>query len=208
MVDPPRAARDERPARARGDTLRAFFAIALDGDVRRRAERELARLAALPGADAVRWVRPEGLHVTLRFLGEVARASVPELLERVGERSRRVPAFELALGGVAALPSPRRPRVVTLAALPEEPLHRLAAAVEQGVVEAGLAPEPRRFHPHVTLGRIRRGSRLDADLLEAMTAPDTPGSEAVPVTQALLFRSQITRSGSHYTSLGHVPLRP
>jgi 2'-5' RNA ligase len=216
-VDPPREARDERrtrrardeqPARRkRGDMLRAFFAIDLDGAVRRRAERELSRLSALPGADAVRWVRPEALHVTLRFLGEIAAASVPELLARVASRTREVPAFELVLGGVGALPSARRARVVTLEAGPEEPLQRLASAVEQGVVEAGFAPERRRFRPHVTLGRVRRDRRLGGDIQRAMTASDTPGSEAFAVTRVLLYRSEPTPGGSTYTSIGHVQLQ-
>lgn len=208
MVDPPREARDERRTRrARGDTLRAFFAIALDGAVRRRAERELSRLSALPGADAVRWVRPEALHVTLRFLGEIAAASVPELLQRVAPHTREVPGFELVLGGLGALPSARRARVVTLEVGPEEPLQRLASAVERGVVEAGFAAEPRPFRPHVTLGRVRSGSRLGKPIALAMTASDTPGAEASAVTRVLLYRSDPTPGGSTYTSIGHVQLQ-
>lgn len=193
--------------------LRTFFALALDGPVRRLAERERQRLAALPGGDALRWVRPEGLHVTLRFLGETAESAVPTLLERVADRTRAVPGFRLGLGGAQPFPSRRRARVIALAALPEEPLRRLAAAVERGVVEAGFPEESRQLRPHVTLGRVRRGERLSRDLAAAMTAPDTPAAEApdmatdtTAVHEVLLFRSELTRGGSIYTSIGRTPL--
>jgi 2'-5' RNA ligase len=193
--------------------LRTFFALALHGPVRRLAERERERLAALPGGDAVRWVRPEGLHVTLRFLGETAESAVPALLERVAAHTGRVPAFPLRLGPARPFPSRRRARVITLPALPEEPLRRLAAAVERGVVEAGFPEEGRDFRPHVTLGRLRRGEKISRDLAAAMTAPDTPAAEApdmatdaTPVNEVLLFRSELSRGGSIYTSIGRTPL--
>jgi 2'-5' RNA ligase len=207
VVDPHReAADDARPGADDAGDQRVFFALSLAGGPRRRAEDERARLSARPGADAVRWVRPEGLHVTLRFLGAIAPSSVPGLLERVAARTRAIPRFELSLGGVSALPSPRRPRVVILEARPEPALQELAGAVERGVVESGLAPETRPFRAHVTLGRVRRGARLSRDLVQAMTASDTPYSEALVVTEATLFRSQLTRGGSIYTSIGSVPV--
>ncbi|MGH0030098.1 MAG: RNA 2',3'-cyclic phosphodiesterase [Myxococcota bacterium] len=195
-----------RPREAGDDAVRAFFAIGLAGDVRRRAEALRARLAALAGGDAVRWVRPEGLHVTLRFLGGVEAAAVPELLERVGRETRRVAPFRLSLGAPALFPTPRRARVVTLEAGPEPDLRGLAGAVERGVVAAGLPAEERRFRPHLTLGRVRRGARLSLEFVAGMTGPDTPASDAMDVTEAILFRSELTRGGSIYTSIGRAPL--
>ena len=199
MVAPPRETGDE-------GTLRCFFALDLAGDARRHAEAQLADLRRRPGADAVRWVRPEGLHVTLRFLGDVAEGRVAALLDRVGEATREVAPFALAAGAPAAFPSPGRARVVTLEVGPEAPLQRLAAAVERGVVAAGFAPETRPFRAHLTLGRVRRGARLARSFVAGMTGPDTPGSEAVSVTEATLFRSELTRGGSIYTSIGRAPL--
>ena len=172
----------------------------------RRAAATLAReLQGLPGGDRVRWVRPESLHVTLRFLGATDPDLVPELVSRVGEQVASLAAFRLQLGAPQLFPSPRRPRVVALELRPLAPLAALAAAVERGVVEAGFAPEERPFRAHLTLGRLKdsRARALD------VTVPDTTPGEALDVMEAVLFRSDLPRSkGSHvrYTPLARLPL--
>jgi 2'-5' RNA ligase len=95
---------------ARDDVLRIFFAIEI-GDAARRAAGAVAeRLAAAPGGEAVRWVRPEAYHVTLRFLGTTPLDRVAGLVA-AAQRATRNPPFELRLGALAGFPS-RRPRAV------------------------------------------------------------------------------------------------
>ena len=109
--------------------------------------------------------------------------------------------FRLTLGGVRAFPAPRRPRVVVLELAPEAPLAELAAAVERGVVAAGFAPEQRPFRAHLTLGRVRSPNRG-----VAVTSPVTTEGEAFDVAEAVLFRSELQRSGARHTPLERVPL--
>ena len=195
MVDPPRAPRDESPP------LRAFFAIELAAPARAAAGDLLHALHERPGADRVRWVREENLHVTLRFLGDIATDTVPALLHAVAARTAAIAPFSIGLGAVHLFPSQRRPRVVALAVQPPEPILELAAAVEHGVVEAGFEPEPRRFRAHLTLGRVRPRQKLPD-----VTGPDTPDADPTRVREAILFRSELHRSGSRYTPLGRAPL--
>lgn len=195
MADPPRAVRDDT------HRVRAFFAIELGAGARRAAGRLADALRARAGGDRVSWVREENLHVTLRFLGDIELDAAPALLRDVARETAGVAPFVLRLGGVRLFPSTRRPRVVALEVLPAEPLTALAAAVERGVVATGMAPETRPFRSHLTLGRLRPGAAAPD-----VTVPDTPGAETVGVTEAVLFKSELHRSGSRYTPLGRAPV--
>jgi 2'-5' RNA ligase len=190
----------QRGAAERGRTIRAFFAVDLDERARTAAAEVERSLRASPGGDAVRWVRPEGLHVTLRFLGDVATERVPELVDRVRAETAALGSFRVRLGGVHAFPSARRPNVVVLDVGPVEPLEELAEAVERGVVAAGFAPESRRFRAHLTLGRVR-GHRFPS-----AGSALTPEAAAWDVREAVLFRSELHRSGARYTALERIAL--
>jgi 2'-5' RNA ligase len=183
-----------------GRKIRAFFAIEL-GDAARRAAAELAAaLRERPGGDAVRWVRPEAMHVTLRFLGDIAPGQVEPLLAQVRAQSEALAPFQLRLGAPGCLPSARRPRVLLLELEPAAELSALAAAVERGVVAAGCAPETRAFRGHLTLGRVKQPGR----------PPSLDGLSAEPalfdVTESVLLASQLHPSGSRYNPLGRAAL--
>lgn len=184
-------------AAARG--IRSFIAIELEEAARGAAAGVVDALRRQPDGDAVRWIRAESLHVTLRFLGNVEPEILPELAGAVAREACEVPAFELRLGPVHAFPSSRRPRVVALSLEPLEPLRELAAAVERGVVAAGLEPEARPFRAHLTLGRIRGRFALP----DAVPDPDPSPSE---VREIVLFRSDLEPSGARHTPLEWIPL--
>ncbi len=180
------------------ELVRAFFAIDLDAAARAAALGVLHALREAPGGGAVRWVQPEGLHVTLHFLGNIERAQATLLARAVGEEVRGIAPFDLVLGAACLFPSARRPRVVALDVKPEEPVAELAAAVERGVAREGFEPEGRPFRVHLTLGRIRKGG-----------GPDPSGVAAAvssPVEEVVLFRSELSRSGARYTPLERVGL--
>jgi 2'-5' RNA ligase len=181
--------------------VRAFIAVPFDPRARAAAEQAIRLLRAARHGDAVRWARQETLHVTLRFLGKLAPARIPELVRRVRDETRRVEAFALRPGPVLPFPDARRPRVVALVLEPEAPLAALAAAVERGVVAAGFAPESRRFRAHCTLGRVEPRGRFP-DVTAPVTVPDF----TLDVTEAVLFRSDLERSGARHTPLERLPL--
>lgn len=182
------------------ETVRAFFAVDLDAAARSAAALLVQELRDGPGGDAVRWVRSEGLHVTLRFLGDVESAQVPPLARQVEACVAPLAPFVLTLGRASLFPSPRRPRVVALELAPPEPLAELAAAVERGVVEAGFEPEGRPFRAHLTLGRVR-GRKAPATRGLAV-----PEGTRCPVAEVVLFRSELGRGGSKYTPLERMKL--
>jgi 2'-5' RNA ligase len=192
------------------ETIRAFFAVDLDDATRAAAASVASALRAGPDGGEVRWVQPESLHVTLRFLGEIDADGVPELTSRVREQTEQLAPFRMRLGGPRPFPSLRRPTVVVLDVEPTEPLRELAAAVERGVVAAGFAPETRSFHPHLTLGRVkrRRGGDRRRTGRRFSTGMDVapPEGAACDVTESILFRSELAPSGARYTALERIPL--
>jgi len=180
--------------------IRAFFAIDLDEPCRAAAGDLLAALRASPGGEGVRWVRPEALHVTLRFLGDIEPEQVGPLARAVGAEAAGREPFTLVLGAARPFPSPRRPRVVALEVGPEAELAGLAAAVERGTAACGLAPEPRPFRGHLTLGRVKQGRGPATGGLRV------PDGTACPVEEVVLFRSELARSGASYTPLERMGL--
>jgi 2'-5' RNA ligase len=158
----------------------------------------LERCARL--ASGFRWVRPEGLHLTLRFVGGIDS----DLVERLGDRLEHVrqPPFELALAGPGRFGSDRRARVVWLGVgAGSEALARLAGAIEAGCRDAGLPGEARAFNPHLTLARSRPRAGLPVPDL-----PGPPGLHPWIVDEFQLYRSQPHPGGAVYSTLRSFPL--
>jgi 2'-5' RNA ligase len=201
-ADAQRAEGERRRAPAKG--WRLFIALELGAAARAQAARIAAALREQTGD--VRWVRAESLHVTLRFLGSTDPARVEQLVREVAVATRGIAPFSVSLGGIELIPSPRRPRVISLGLVPAEPLAALAAGVERGAVAAGFAPEERAFRPHLTLGRTRdhRRFHLAADVTGSVTAE----REAWDVVETVLFRSDLAPSGARHTPLARIPLHP
>lgn len=190
------------------EKVRTFIALALEEPALGAAAHCLAALRAGPLGDDARFVRPEGLHVTLRFLGAIASDSVQLLARAVADSVSRLAPFAVRLGVLDALPSPRRPRVLVLGVEPEAELEALAAAVERGVVAAGFPAETRPFRAHVTLGRVHEGRR------PALAGAPAPAQTEFVAREVILFESRPLPGGSLYTPLermalgGPVPTQP
>jgi len=148
---------------------------------------------AMDDSPALRWVGEEQLHLTLRFIGEVERPAANDVaaeLDRI-----RSPTFELRIAGVGRFDQ-RNGGALWAGVEPRAPVAQLAAKVERAVQQAGLEPERRAFHPHVTLARwnrrnaeavdgfLRRNARLRSDPFE--------------VGEFILFESRLSRHGAHY----------
>jgi 2'-5' RNA ligase len=194
---------------APGPPIRSFVAILLPGPVRARLGVATAALRA-HGA-RVRWIEPESLHLTLRFLGSVDARGLGVAREALAEAARGTGRFRIALGGLGGFPETRPPRVVWAGVIEgATALISLHARLEAGLTRRGLQAEGRPFHPHVTLGRARdpRGAR---ELLGVLgPSPGGAGSGdrfGEVVVEALhLMRSDLGPGGPRHTVLEEVPL--
>jgi 2'-5' RNA ligase len=187
---------------ANGAAIRTFIAIELDAATRRATCAAIDALRAGPGGDRIRWARPETLHVTLRFLGDIDPARVPALVSalRAEVETAALRPFALSFGELGAFPSLRRPQVLFFQVGPQAPLEALASVVERAVMLAGFAAAKRRFRPHLTLGRARRGKAAP------VTAPVTAPGDSRAVNEIVLFRSRLERSGAQHTPLDRIAL--
>jgi 2'-5' RNA ligase len=155
---------------------------------------ESLRAGQLP----VRWVNPEGMHLTLKFLGEVADDRQPDLTSALRRAAATSRAMTLTVAELGAFPDPRRPRVVWAGVSPEPALELLQHRVEQEFAALGFPSEGRPFRPHLTLGRVKRDAPARAfDHLEELLA-GISYEETVTVSAVELMRSLPTRAGSQY----------
>ena len=182
--------------------MRAFVALPLAPAVREELARATSLLRALSWADPVRWVPAGNLHLTLRFLGDAAEASIPRLLAALRARLASLDSFCCELDGLFLFPSASHPRVVAVRVSAEPHLLELARCVEAAVVGAGFEKESRRFRAHVTLGRFRRPDRrrreFDAEL----------AALRLEVREVVLYRSVPAQRGTRYSELGRAALAP
>ena len=182
------------------ETIRAFFAVDLDAAARAAAAEVANELRLAPRGEDVRWVRPEALHVTLCFLGEIDPARVEPLAATVAKQVAPLAPFRRELGAARLFPQRRQPRVVILDVSPVEPLVALAAAVDRGAVASGFETEKRPFRAHLTLGRVRGRD------FPAVASLGVPEGTACEVTEAVLLQSELGRGGATYTALEKISL--
>lgn len=183
--------------------VRTFIAIGLPGPVRQALERWQQQLG-VPRVRYVKWVRPEGIHLTLKFLGNVDEARLPELASALGLAVAGSGSFSLQTGAPGAFPSPRSPRVVWVGLEGDLPaLQRLFRSVEEALAALGFPREGRPFAPHLTLGRLREtATRADREeLAQALAGLPVENPLSINVEEIHVMKSQLAPTGATYTSL-------
>jgi RNA 2',3'-cyclic 3'-phosphodiesterase len=203
------------------ETIRAFIAIPLPDSLLERLAALQRKLERQVPARSVRWVRAGGIHLTLKFLGDMPTEKLPDIEQALAAVARHVPVCSFTVGELGCFPAgasaptgrrpnPRRPRVVWVGV--QEPTGRLAAlqgAIEEVVAPFGYPPEGRGFTPHLTLGRVhRKASRSDAAQVGEAVADTTVGVLAeVSVAHFALIRSVLKPTGAEYTELAKFSLQ-
>ena len=156
-------------------TARVFVAVHLPEPQRATLELTIGSLRER-GLSNVRWVRPEGIHLTLKFLGNIPAAQVEAVSVAMGDAARESSPFHLGLGILGAFPNLGRARVLWCGVEGDKgPLDQLQQRTETGLEALGYPRENRPFSPHITLGRVREGGRTpDIDLLQRALDECTP----------------------------------
>ena len=184
--------------------MRCFIALRVPDAARRRVE-EIQE--ALRRADAdVRWVAPEALHLTLKFLGEIGEDAVRDLSASLEEIGRRVRGFGLAYRGVGTFLRRGKPGVIWIGCTGDvDRLSALAKEAERAAEASGIPREDRPFRPHLTIGRTRssRGARELRAALEMQRDADAGGEE---VTEFELIQSTLTAQAPIYVTLARFSL--
>ena len=185
-------------------TLRTFIAIDLSAEVRASLGGLQDRLRGELGSRSVRWVQPQGIHLTLKFLGDTPQGQLDEIQRALARAAAGVEPFTVSAEGVGCFPNVRQPRVVWVG-LQEATgaLLRLRNAVESEVAPLGFPTEGRAFQPHLTLGRVQRdaspGEARRVGQVVAATATGRLGEMAVSAVSYI--KSDLRPTGAVYTTL-------
>jgi RNA 2',3'-cyclic 3'-phosphodiesterase len=195
--------------------MRIFIGIDLDLEVRARIERFLEGVQGF--APEARWVRPESLHITLKFIGE----QPAERVEAITARLQRVDcsAFEIRSAGYGFFPTAKAPRVFWIGIDGGSQLAELAGAIDAATAELGIPREDRAYSPHLTLARgggksgspkWREGDGPNATfavLEKRLAAMGELDFGTMMACEFILYQSQLSPGGSKYTRLQRFPLR-
>ncbi|MBI5055953.1 MAG: RNA 2',3'-cyclic phosphodiesterase [Nitrospirae bacterium] len=183
--------------------MRSFIAIEL-------SEAAIAALSGLQhelkksGAD-VRWVRTEGIHLTLRFLGNIEDKDADKIVKIIEGTCKKYTAFNLELRGAGVFPNMKSPRVLWVGVTGNGAFIKLQQEIEDGMASLGFEKEDRRFTPHLTLGRFRSMSGKDA-LLNAIESHKESRLGVIEVRAVYLMRSDLSPAGAKYTRVAEIPL--
>jgi 2'-5' RNA ligase len=183
---------------------RLFVAVRIAPEVAARLCRAQADLA--PIISDIRWIQSESLHLTLKFLGRVDDARIPEIERSLQAGLAALPRFTVSCRGLGVFPAIRRPRILW-AGLEGGALAQLAAAAEQALEPLGFPREEREFKPHLTIGRWRETARGGDALRGELERWRHHDFGASAVDEAVLFQSVLNPRGAVYTALKVFPLR-
>lgn len=207
------------------DSFRTFIAIELPSNIRWLAIQHIARLRRELSDVRASWGREDNLHLTLKFLGDVPVDRIPTLSYAVGRAAQTIAPFEIIVSGCGTFPLRGLPRVLWIgmhasgvplshssdthhnpndsslsqSAIASLPLTSLYSAIEAECAVAGFPSEPRPFHPHLTIARLRssKSAHRLADLHRDIGFPP----QSLTVSEVVVFKSELLKDSSKHTAL-------
>jgi 2'-5' RNA ligase len=191
------------------EQLRCFIAVELPDEIKAGLNQLQAQLKS-GSQSPVKWVDPYSIHLTLKFLGNVASDRTGEITKALEEASQGVSPFQLEVKDLGVFPNLRRVQVAWVGISGEvDKLARLQQKIESALAGLGFAPEKRRFTPHLTLARLRNHASPDERQRFGQLIADTrfEAAYSLPVEAINLMRSQLTREGAIYSRISSVELK-
>jgi RNA 2',3'-cyclic 3'-phosphodiesterase len=175
--------------------MRLFVAVEIEPEIRKRIEAFMQQWKTK--ISSARWVRPEGLHITLKFLGNVAderRSGIERALAQI-----HAPRFPVSLKGIGVFPNPKSPRVLWVGISAGEEFAGLASKVDEQMAIAGFDREKRAFSPHVTLARFKERTKK-TEIESAVSVPES-NFGTMTAKEFHLYESKLSPQGSVYKQL-------
>lgn len=178
--------------------MRCFIALEIPDHVKTRISGLIGSLKPL--SRAVRWVRPENVHLTLKFLGEVPERLLPDINEAIAKAVSGHEPFALSARGTGAFPSKSRPRVVWAGLVESNGLMRLHEDIERAMERLGFIPENREFRAHLTIGRVKGSGGLSGLMRELESHAEVEFGK-FEAGEIVLMKSDLLPSGAVYSVL-------
>jgi len=183
--------------------MRCFVAIELDQPIKQALLEAQRLFQDLPGR--VNWVKPEQMHLTVKFLGDVPDQQVPDVAKVLQRCAGAAGPFQFRVGRLGCFPERGPIRVLWAGVQAPQPLFDIQQACETALAELGFDPEQRRYSPHLTLGRVRfvKNSNVYRQVIEENTAFEAGVQTA---DRIVLLSSRLLRTGAVYTPVATLPL--
>ncbi len=184
--------------------MRSFIAIEVPEEVRKAVH--MLKQVIPPDCAKIRWVKPQSIHLTLVFLGEVFNDSLDRIKGAIAGVAEHHRGFSMAIMGSGTFPNIRRPRVLWVGVIPEakEPITKLVFDLMDALDFLELE-EKKRFSPHITFGRIKSVHNLQS--LQQGIERFSLNSDDFQVREITLFKSELKPGGAEYTPLAKFPLQ-
>lgn len=188
--------------------MRTFIAIDLDEEIKKNLLSFISELDKLSrGGRSIRWIKPEGMHLTLKFLGEITGEKTREIENFLKLIPEKYKSFVLKFKGTGSFPpGSKNPRVLWVGIEEEETLKALQFHLEGELEKLGFPREKRKFHPHLTLGRAKIPSHLKETLSLFEKNKETNFGE-MQAKKLTFFQSILKPSGAEYSALSEFELK-
>jgi len=191
------------------EQVRSFIAIELPDELKLELVQLEGRLKS-SNPPSVKWVDPDGIHLTLKFLGNVAVDKIGKITKVMEEATRGIPSFNLKVRELGVFPNLRRVQVAWVGVQGEvDKLGQLQERIESGLAPLGFAPESRKFSPHLTLARLRNQASLNErqSFGQLIATTKFEAVHGIKVDAISLVRSQLTREGAIYSRISSASLK-
>lgn len=185
--------------------IRAFIAIEAPTEVQAQAAQLIEQLKGSPAA--IKWVEPDEMHWTLKFLGEVELTDIGDICKAVIAAAASFSPFDVESHGVGAFPNLANPKTLWIGLRRGgEAMIALQQAIERALAPLGFREEARRFQPHLTIGRVRNSANGGTELGKLIRRHQDFIGSVSTVFEVLVLSSELTREGPIYDSLGRARL--
>ena len=153
------------------------------------------------------WVEPENMHLTLKFLGEVRENDTYRICQAISKAVESIEPFEIRCQGAGAFPKLDRPRTLWVGVSDgREQLVALQAAVDDAMADLGFARDPKRYLPHLTLGRVKKPGPWLTDVSQLVADSSEFDAGLASIDEVVLYSSELTSDGPIYAPIGRSPL--
>jgi 2'-5' RNA ligase len=185
--------------------MRTFIAIDLDTEIKNNISSLIRNLDT--GEKNVRWVKAQAMHLTLKFLGEISEDKLTKVKSVMASIAQDYPSFRLSLKGTGRFPpGARHPRVIWIGIEMNELLEKIHTRLDYELQKIHFPRENRKFHPHLTLGRIKSSHNL-GPILEKLEQNKETDFGDMTVNKIILFKSTLKPGGAEYTNLSEFSLK-
>jgi 2'-5' RNA ligase len=185
--------------------MRTFIAIELDQTIKDALSALINKLDSC--GRNIRWVKPQGMHLTLKFLGEVSEDKIQEIQSVLGRMVKDYSRFQLRLKETGTFPPEARiPRVLWIGIEENASLQKIQTRLENELHKIRFPKEKRKFHPHLTLGRVKGSQNLET-VMEILGRHKQDEFGKMTVNRVTLFKSTLRPSGAEYTILSEFYLK-